>query len=103
MALASAYLVGFNPRPREGGDNHEGAPYPPERVSIHAPVKGATSKAYSAQVPACVSIHAPVKGATSGSTSNTKQAGFNPRPREGGDEVAGAASAPDGRFQSTPP
>ena len=33
-------------------------------VSIHAPVKGATSRACQASTTVMVSIHAPVKGAT---------------------------------------
>ena len=35
-----------------------------DMVSIHAPVKGATLPAVAPNVPSPVSIHAPVKGAT---------------------------------------
>ena len=59
--------MGFNPRPREGGDpgcwDRAGRAV---RVSIHAPAKGAT-------------IDTPSLGEYSLS--------FNPRPREGGDDV----------------
>ena len=35
----------FNPRPREGGDEHFRSGGDDSSVSIHAPVKGATQKA----------------------------------------------------------
>ena len=79
------------------------------RVSIHAPVRGATeadedkqaelegfnprpraggdrSTAIVVPIPEGVSIHAPVRGATiTGVLAMTVEAGFNPRPRAGGD------------------
>jgi len=58
--------LGFNPRTREGCDsNTSQQPQFPGRVSIHAPVKGATL-AVRDEIAAilAVSIHAPVKGAT---------------------------------------
>ena len=67
----------FNPRPREGGDVlFLGYDQDLRRVSIHAPVKGATVN---------------VRGLPYGTGS------FNPRPREGGDvriiiKSAGVAS-----------
>ena len=78
-------------------------------VSIHAPVKGATSgfgatlrmaggfnprtregcdfaRQYCPRKQQLVSIHAPVKGATGGEPSNIRNSrGFNPRTREGCD------------------
>ena len=54
----------FNPRAREGRDALLARISTTARVSIHAPVKGATSVAVGAQRHAGVSIHAPVKGAT---------------------------------------
>ena len=56
-------------------------------VSIHAPVKGATlTPATVSSVQRDVSIHAPVKGATRRPVgARGAPAGFNPRPREGGD------------------
>ena len=55
---------GFNPRTREGCDKQPNALAKLLRVSIHAPVKGATSMSQIIQAFDSVSIHAPVKGAT---------------------------------------
>ncbi len=56
-------------------------------VSIRAPVRGATTRTRSPDGALYVSIRAPVRGATSGSvTSNQGSAGFDPRPRAGGDD-----------------
>ena len=55
-------------------------------VSIHAPVKGATTELCQTIIDACVSIHAPVKGATLGrELKTTERKRFNPRAREGRD------------------
>jgi len=63
--LAIEYIAsGFNPRPREGGDSVYHYPRHQPRVSIHAPVKGATGDDMEYLLYAAVSIHAPVKGAT---------------------------------------
>ena len=54
----------FNPRSREGSDAlqslHQGVPW----ISIHAPVKGATTYVAGISNSKTISIHAPVKGAT---------------------------------------
>ena len=79
----------FNPRTRAGCDKRS-----PElikflrRVSIHAPVQGATSRGdqHLAAIP--VSIHAPVQGATNFRTKKiTSKIGFNPRTRAGCDSL----------------
>ena len=80
-------VVDFNPRSREGSDRMVLTILGAINISIHAPVKGATSPCLSlsnplqyfnprsregsdvpsraaARPPACISIHAPVKGAT---------------------------------------
>ena len=58
-------------------------------ISIHAPVKGATTLTYYTDVGTAISIHAPVKGATSAQPIKTrKSTHFNPRTREGCDAVA---------------
>ena len=57
--------TGFNPRAREGRDASERRTAHLIRVSIHAPVKGATVERGPPVERGCVSIHAPVKGATS--------------------------------------
>ena len=60
--LASA--KGFNPRPREGDDDHESSESTMiHGVSIHVPVKGRRTKTFTGTCPRC----------------------FNPRPREGDD------------------
>ena len=81
--LEGMSYMGFNPRPREGGDHYNSGP-----------------NIWQSKV----SIHAPVKGATYGSGRDWRgRVGFNPRPREGGDLIASAKSGPVVLFQSTPP
>ncbi len=102
-SVHDAQLSEFQSTPPRGG-RLDGIPYmtPAERVSIHAPARGATSvERHSQDSP--VSIHAPARGATRHfrifDTSYTR---FNPRPRAGGDcpDLPGRAPI---RFQSTPP
>ncbi len=57
----------FNPRSREGSDDHDRLAdcHCSEKISIHAPAKGATlSSARTGELSADISIHAPAKGAT---------------------------------------
>ena len=54
----------FNPRTREGCDEVPRLHFSRRRISIHAPVKGATSTGFVSVV-LLISIHAPVKGAIS--------------------------------------
>ena len=103
-------MVGFNPRPRTGSDIPIPGRRSDQRVSIHAPARGATGEGcagshrlatVSIHAPArgatrerheChasghhVSIHAPARGAT-GVHRNTvaRIKSFNPRPRTGSD------------------
>ena len=57
----------FNPRAREGRDSIQPLMQFTARVSIHAPVKGATLERCGCRRGVLrVSIHAPVKGATEG-------------------------------------
>ena len=57
--------VNFNPRPREGSDLAVGKyKFKKIFISIHAPVKGATSCYGFDRFIFTISIHAPVKGAT---------------------------------------
>ena len=58
------HVICFNPRPRAGGDGETTTFAIPNRVSIHAPVRGATR---------------------SRSDHGTRHHRFNPRPRAGGD------------------
>ena len=61
--------MGFNPRPREGGDVEVEAMSATYSVSIHAPAKGATKTKGEGMKQDIVSIHAPAKGATGGAGS----------------------------------
>ena len=55
----------FNPRSREGSDSRgRMAMSVLVVISIHAPVKGATSAGHPGRDGRYISIHAPVKGAT---------------------------------------
>ena len=78
----------FNPRTREGCDVDRVHKYLlAHRISIHAPVKGATFWARSElDGIGRISIHAPVKGATTQRIlPRCKKGYFNPRTREGCD------------------
>ena len=54
----------FNPRPCARGDCAIIPPWQGQSVSIHAPVRGATTRAAGIPQVCTVSIHAPVRGAT---------------------------------------
>ena len=70
MPAALRAAVCFNPRSREGSDARPAVmTCETRRVSIHAPVKGATRGLTMAPLTVKVSIHAPVKGATCQSDS----------------------------------
>ena len=57
-------------------------------ISIHAPVKGATSGSDEQVHLLLISIHAPVKGATwTLASMTTRRPDFNPRSREGSDHL----------------
>ena len=59
-----------------------------QNISIHAPVKGATTDDRLDYYHHTISIHAPVKGATdSHGASQLPMRDFNPRSREGSDMV----------------
>ena len=73
-------------------------------VSIHAPVKGATSNRSKPMSDKMVSIHAPVKGATPDLYRFVNiYLGFNPRSREGSDDLSAAKNFSPIVFQSTLP
>ena len=73
-------------------------------VSIHAPVKGATSRYGHQSCHWSVSIHAPVKGATTiMAVASRAKRSFNPRTREGCDEVFFIEQVGSVMFQSTHP
>ncbi len=73
-------------------------------ISIHAPVKGATIHTQYPVWEIRISIHAPVKGATRPDPGGRGRAGdFNPRTREGCDGIAAASRSASDEFQSTHP
>ncbi len=84
----AATLVSIH-APARGATPAPGADGPdPEDVSIHAPARGATERVPHLRALRRVSIHAPARGATTGPTAHPRDsAGFNPRPRAGGDLV----------------
>ena len=58
-------LSDFNPRSHEGSDfKPENSVYQKQRISIHAPTKGATFVKSLTSPKMIISIHAPTKGAT---------------------------------------
>src|SRR5690606_7161923 len=119
-------LRGFDPRPREGGD----LAWRTQRTSLRGfrstlPRRGRPGEAAVGAVCVGVSIHAPARGATPGGALHRgARAGFDPRPRGGGDDRPpgagrgplvsihapakgatshGVSSRPECLFRSTPP
>ena len=89
IIVSISRFPGFNPRPRMGGDSSVPSGQLLPSVSIHAPAWGATKGTYGYCGPKKVSIHAPAWGATKSDNHTGKiNAGFNPRPRMGGDDIA---------------
>ena len=80
-------------------------PFTMERISIHAPVKGATKKLGGGfTVAYMISIHAPVKGATAAIDDDAPaRRNFNPRTREGCDKEIAKVWPHAKLFQSTHP
>ena len=80
-------ITNFNPRTREGCDLLAYLANKYRKISIHAPVKGATGAGVTKITKLiAISIHAPVKGATTVvAISPPLIVYFNPRTREGCD------------------
>ena len=57
-------MINFNPRSREGSDNIVVKIDEIQKISIHAPARGATKYSYAKTVAQAISIHAPARGAT---------------------------------------
>ncbi len=120
-------MVSFNPRARDGRDRHVGKScIIPERVSIHAPVMGATfDLTHTATSTTCfnprardgrdegvedagarfvVSIHAPVMGATVASTLAAELGTVSIHaPVMGATSNSSPRALQDAQFQSTRP
>ena len=74
----------FNPRPRMGGDRPSRHLRGNPQVSIHAPAWGATSTAGCLRTDISVSIHAPAWGATVEAEGLAGVGGFQSTPPHGG-------------------
>ena len=88
---------------REG--RHIGAPkwYNANRISIHAPPRGATGQLFSGKIRFLISIHAPPRGATHPRARRRRTgAYFNSRPSARGDGHPRRAEAWTRQFQFTP-
>ena len=95
--------TGFNPRPREEGDILPIRTGGAIDVSIHALVKRATEFLTKNGYLADVSIHALVKRATDYTMSTyVYNQGFNPRPREEGDQITIKIQQQAGSFNPRP-
>ena len=91
--------LNFNPRSREGSDMSENGIVFYIAISIHAPAKGATSLNKTLIRFILISIHAPAKGATfSVLTAFVALGHFNPRSREGSDDIPGRRNIRRGNF-----
>ena len=94
----------FQSTPPRGGrqrKRHKGVHY--DKVSIHAPARGATDESDNPHVDVHVSIHAPARGATDAPRALYRgRRSFNPRPRAGGDPRPGRALRPGHRFNPRP-
>ena len=101
--IHSCTVPRFNSRPRMGGDEPPGLIDHGDQVSTHAPAWGATYQPFFSFLVVSVSTHAPAWGATTRQPSNVfAKAGFNSRPRMGGDRAAPGEMALE-PFQLTPP
>ena len=73
------------------------------RTFQSTPPRGGRPAMQSLSSRSSVSIHAPARGATIAEDARRPSAGFNPRPRAGGDARRGGEHGGQAVFQSTPP
>ena len=90
----------FNPRSREGSDCNPPDPQNGgQKISIHAPARGATVVDKLVRDRMIISIHAPARGATGDLDALKAQLNnFNPRSREGSDRRKTPAGCWEGDF-----
>ena len=94
----------FNPRSREGSDSFLFPAVQGCTISIHAPARGATLICAIVARFTLISIHAPARGATITDAAQAERVGyFNPRSREGSDNLHHPAMPAHKIFQSTLP
>ena len=104
-AILGRIRADFNPRTREGCDPNRFATMSPEAVFQSTHPRGVRrQRAWEAEKGNRISIHAPARGATlrSGSAC-TRTTYFNPRTREGCDKSLSGMSISGMEFQSTHP
>ena len=84
-SICNATFPSFNSRTREGCDDGMPTAGLTQKVSIHAPVRGAITLNIDSDESDIVSIHAPVRGAMLMVICPSIQTCFNSRTREGCD------------------
>ena len=105
QAVQSSSSGNFNPRPRAGGDGSERRSTTKSRRFQSTPPRGGRlPDGLLVLGVERVSIHAPARGATSASTTHRHSgACFNPRPRAGGDSPPSSTRTwPGARFNPRP-
>ena len=95
--------MSFNPRTHSGCDKLEAAGAYVERVSIHAPTRGATARPAATFLLPSVSIHAPTRGATSRSAFRISDGRVSIHAPTRGATVISLPSPQKRKFQSTHP
>ena len=97
-------LIGFNPRPRIGGDNALSPQYIRDNASFNPrPRIGGDPGLAEDGAERPVSIHAPALGATRQVSKHGRDVqSFNPRPRIGGDHRDAQGAKPVSRFNPRP-
>src|SRR5690606_17462377 len=89
----------FDPRTREGCDEHFITAHGQVILSIHAPARGATFSTGGSLNTAGLSIHAPARGATRGGfCMRFGRPSFDPRTREGCDGQGGGEARGEAAF-----
>ena len=94
--------LNFNSRPSARGDARNQGDFRRERISIHAPPRGATICGDAFFSGLRISIHAPPRGATKWRDSNAAGDDFNSRPSARGDAKSYPVSKLFRAFQFTP-
>ena len=103
-ALMSVWYCRFDPRPREGGDRLRQGEWRSFVVSIHAPVKEATScPCVPQRTSGCFDPRPREGGDNNSAAAKFKGKRFDPRPREGGDVCKFYDVTALAMFRSTPP
>ena len=96
-------MTSFNPRPRAGGDLAGDDVFQSQRVSIHAPARGATKDAGGDGGDSGFQSTPPRGGRLSGHVPGGRVHGFQSTPPRGGRPLSRYKNAASRSFQSTPP